>query len=94
VDCPRCGLDIPGTKIVDGEPVWWDGDTITCADCKSVIRISVDDGDCYEDSDLGHAYVQGYTCKHGKDEEEPCPDCDAEDEAAATSGSGSTTHGA
>jgi hypothetical protein len=81
-DCERCGLELKGTAIVDGAPVWWDGDEVTCEDCGTVSRITVNDSECYEDSDIGTAYVQGWTCKHGTDDETPCTECDAEDEAA------------
>ncbi len=79
MDCERCGEELPPTGYEDGEPVWWDGDSVTCA-CGTVSHISCDGEE--------PAYVQWWTCKHGLDDATPCAACDAEDAATADAGKG------
>jgi hypothetical protein len=79
MDCGRCGLELESPRE-DG--LFCDGDTLTC-ECGAGNQISVD-----EAGDPGcEVYVQGWTRKHGADDETPCPTCDAEDESARAPGS-------
>ncbi len=82
MDCERCGAPLPGTKVIDGDDVWWDGDKVKC-ECGAVSQITVFDDE--DDEDLGRAYVSHWTCKHGSDDKIPCAACDAEDAAVGAS---------
>lgn len=66
LDCGNCGFAISGA---DPRPGWYlDGEDVTCADCGTVNGISCDS----EES----PHVSHWTCKHGKDDEEPCDECE------------------
>jgi hypothetical protein len=80
LSCARCGLELPGEEEVDGEQFYSDGQEIICEECGTTNYIGIDDYECYEDSDIATAYVSRYTCKHGVDEEDQCPECNDEDE--------------
>lgn len=67
IDCGCCGLEIHGK---DPRVGWYsDSEAIFCTECGAVNHVSVD-----EDGD--GAYVSGWTCKHGRDDEVPCKECD------------------
>lgn len=68
LDCGFCGAEIPGKDPRSGW--YWDGEDITCDDCSAVNSISVD-----AETD---AYVAHWTCKHGKDDETMCDECEIE----------------
>jgi hypothetical protein len=69
IDCGNCGLDLPPTRA-DG--LYCEDDDMMCGGCGTANVIGIDDGD-------GCAYVSRWTCKHGRDCETPCRECDAED---------------
>lgn len=68
MDCENCSEALDSTSA-DG--LYHDGEQITCTGCGAVYTISVDD-------EGEQVWVQGWTCKHGKDDATPCPECDAE----------------
>ncbi len=74
MDCGRCGLWIECPREGD---LFYDGDAIVCSECGATNVITV----C--DDDPPDVYVQGWTCKHGKDDATPCDECDAEEATAA-----------
>lgn len=72
LDCGRCGAAcVPS----DDAGMFWDGQEHRCEECQTlnVVHADPDDG----------AWIGRWICKHGKDEDTPCPECDAEDEARA-----------
>ena len=79
LSCARCGLELPGEEEVDGEQLYSDQQEIICEECGTTNFISIDDYECYEDTDIATAYVHRYICRHGVDEQDQCPECDEED---------------
>lgn len=72
LDCGSCGAEIQGG---DPRPGYYhDGEDIVCQDCGSTNSISVD-----AESD---PYVGHWTCRHGKDDETPCDQCERENGVA------------
>ena len=69
IECHPRGRQL-ATPHADG--LYYEDDELTCA-CGAVSRIGVDDD---------QAYVSGWRCRHGVDEEDPCEACDHEDEPA------------
>ena len=65
MDCPVCGLPV---ESIRSDGLYCDGDQIKC-ECGTIVVISVD-------AEQEEVWIQRYICKHGKEEEEPCPECD------------------
>jgi RNA polymerase subunit RPABC4/transcription elongation factor Spt4 len=80
MDCGRCGswLDSPRES-----GLFYMDEDIVCPDCGTTNQVGVDDNGNYNGDDeesAGTAYVSHWICKHGTDEDTPCPECDEEDE--------------
>ena len=74
LDCGNCGLEFAPTRA-DG--LYHEDDEHTCADCGAVNVIGVDSR--IEDDEVPEAYVIGWRCRHGADDETPCAACEIED---------------
>lgn len=69
MDCGRCGSEL---ECPNEDGSWFMDDEVECEGCGASNLITLDE-------DYGEAYVQSYTCAHGVFSEDPCEDCEAED---------------
>lgn len=71
LDCLNCGGKLEG-KVVS-MAVYADGEDITCKECSFINHIGCDREE--------GAYVQSYTCKHGRADDVLCDECEEDDNA-------------
>lgn len=66
IDCGQCG-----SACIPSQPdgTFYDGQTETCEECGATNMIS---------ADADEASPGRWTCKHGVDQDDPCPECDTE----------------
>ncbi len=81
MDCGRCGAYLESPHL-DG--MFQMDEEIICPECQTVNQIGVEGQD--SDPEENTAYVSHWMCKHGVSDDDPCAECDAEDEAAGTVG--------
>jgi DNA-directed RNA polymerase subunit M/transcription elongation factor TFIIS len=77
IECGNCGWMLWVEPDKNGDAIVWDGESVHCDSCGSDNQMSVDDSEVDPDGPaVGHAYVHSWVCKHGKDDETPCGECE------------------